>query len=212
MPTCTKCNKHFPLRATVDGKRRNLARRKCCLDCSPFGSPRKTKIENKGSNRTCEVCSRQYIYSHKKGHTDKICNSCAANSRRFLLKKRMINYKGGKCLKCGYNKSYRALDFHHRNKDEKLFNFSGSHCYKWEKIQLELDKCDILCSNCHRETEEMEDLKNKNKEEIVLKYFSISESATKERVCPSCNKIFHQKRNLQTYCSRACYSAYTGNQ
>lgn len=64
-----------------------------------------------------------------------------------------VEYKGGKCSLCGYDKSYAALQFHHRNPKEKSFSISNPKTRSWEKIKIELDKCDILCSNCHAETE-----------------------------------------------------------
>src|SRR4051794_20027001 len=99
----------------------------------------------------CVICGRKYIFDKKAGHTTKRCNSCMANHRRFVLKTRAIEYKGGKCIKCGYVKCIDALTFHHRNPKEKSFNISGSHTRKWSELQKELDKCDLLCHNCHAE-------------------------------------------------------------
>lgn len=103
-------------------------------------------------HRTCTICSREYQFSRTAGHTSKLCNSCVSNRRRLGLKEKCIIYKGGKCEKCGYNKCLRSLAFHHKDPKTKNFNISGSHCRKWEEIKLELDKCEILCHNCHNET------------------------------------------------------------
>jgi len=103
------------------------------------------------SERECERCHRIYVYDRKKGHTKKLCNSCMVNTRRFELKKRAVEYKGGKCILCDYNKCLEGLSFHHRNPSEKDFNISGSHCRKWEDIRNELDKCELLCERCHIE-------------------------------------------------------------
>jgi hypothetical protein len=65
----------------------------------------------------------------------------------------MIAYKGGKCFLCGYNKCTRALGFHHRNKSDKTFVLSR-HGVAWSKLKVELDKCDLLCANCHMEIED----------------------------------------------------------
>jgi hypothetical protein len=64
--------------------------------------------------------------------------------------------KGGKCIHCGYNKCFNALEFHHREKATKLFNLAGSgiSSRKWVDVVAEADKCDLVCSNCHREKEE----------------------------------------------------------
>ena len=63
----------------------------------------------------------------------------------------MVEYKGGKCCICGYNKNLAALDFHHKNPLTKDFELSYYSRKNWESIVLELDKCLLLCSNCHKE-------------------------------------------------------------
>lgn len=73
---------------------------------------------------------------------------------RRRTKLRAIEYKGGKCERCGYNKCPGALEFHHKNPSIKEFSIAASgNCKSWDKIQAELDKCDLLCANCHREVE-----------------------------------------------------------
>ncbi len=65
-------------------------------------------------------------------------------------KQKCVDYKGGKCENCGYNKCLRSLDFHHLDPNEKDFNISRS-IKSWEKTKIELDKCILLCRNCHGE-------------------------------------------------------------
>lgn len=65
-------------------------------------------------------------------------------------KLKAVEYKGGKCIVCGYNKSIRALQFHHLDPSQKDFGISGS-TKSFEKLKPELDKCVLLCSNCHAE-------------------------------------------------------------
>ena len=67
-----------------------------------------------------------------------------------LRKLKCVKYKGGKCELCGYNRSARALCFHHKNPEEKDFTFSNK-VRSWEKVQRELDKCILVCANCHAE-------------------------------------------------------------
>ena len=57
----------------------------------------------------------------------------------------------GKCIICGYNKSLHALTFHHRNPEEKEGTVGQMLDWSWDKLKAELDKCDLLCSNCHKE-------------------------------------------------------------
>lgn len=62
-----------------------------------------------------------------------------------------IEKLGGKCIKCGIDKFY-LLDFHHRDPREKEGELSDfSKGYELEKFFNELNKCDLLCANCHRE-------------------------------------------------------------
>lgn len=69
--------------------------------------------------------------------------------RRQRLKVLAIVYKGGSCKQCGYSRCPTALEFHHR--DSSLKDGSPSSFTSWNKFKLELDKCDLLCANCHRE-------------------------------------------------------------
>lgn len=101
----------------------------------------------------CSSCHREYEYVRAQGHTLTRCNTCLVNDRRFQRKLDIIEYLGGKCNKCGYNKCPIALDFHHIEPKHKTFNISGSHTRSWFRIMEELKKGIILCSNCHRETE-----------------------------------------------------------
>jgi predicted HNH restriction endonuclease len=102
----------------------------------------------------CNSCKREYVYSRKSGHTKTKCNTCLVNDRRFKVKEDCLNYLGNKCSICGYDKCKRALEFHHIDPSKKEFIISGSHCRSWEKIKQELDKCILVCSNCHAELHE----------------------------------------------------------
>lgn len=72
-------------------------------------------------------------------------------SFRQKTKEKAIEYKGGKCEKCGYDKCSWVFDFHHINPEEKDFSISRYSTLAWWKIKKELDKCVMLCANCHRE-------------------------------------------------------------
>lgn len=83
------------------------------------------------------------------------CRKCITDSvqvRRKKIKQMAVDYKGGECCKCGYKKYIGALEFHHLDPNVKDFSISNKgHCTSWEKIKIELDKCILVCSNCHKE-------------------------------------------------------------
>lgn len=91
------------------------------------------------------------------------CTKCAAERvsvRRRRVKEILITEAGGKCSnpECstpgGYNRYIGALEFHHRNPEEKSFGISsGGVTIAIDKLREEVKKCDLLCSNCHKELE-----------------------------------------------------------
>lgn len=74
-------------------------------------------------------------------------------SGRQRLKLLALEYKGGKCESCGYNKCSAALHFHHRDRSTKSFELHATQRTLLESVKDELDKCDLLCANCHAEVE-----------------------------------------------------------
>ncbi len=105
------------------------------------------------------VCSRHGISDHRLSVKKWKCKKCEyVYSRRYLtnLKLKAMEYGGNKCRECGYNKCFRALHFHHIDpKTKEFIIFEGRPGYKktrnWEKLKLEIDKCILLCANCHAE-------------------------------------------------------------
>lgn len=89
------------------------------------------------------------------------CGKCQTESvtkRRREIKVLAVNYKGGNCNECGYSRSIAALEFHHRDPAEKDFAIGGKGLTRsFESLKVELDKCDLLCANCHREEHARQD-------------------------------------------------------
>lgn len=75
------------------------------------------------------------------------CTKIRYKQRRLLLDS-IKTSKG--CERCGYNEHPCALDFAHKNSATKLFSLSSRLCQNAQKLQAEIEKCRILCSNCHR--------------------------------------------------------------
>lgn len=85
-------------------------------------------------------------------------NSIARNKQTLKRKIQFIKEKGGCCEICGYNRNICALTFHHIDESTKLFeinrNSLGSKNIKI--LKEELQKCQLLCFNCHMETHNSE--------------------------------------------------------
>ncbi|KKW14936.1 MAG: hypothetical protein UY54_C0010G0009 [Parcubacteria group bacterium GW2011_GWA2_50_10b] len=64
----------------------------------------------------------------------------------------VIEYKGGKCLLCGYNRYAGAFDLYHVDGTTKEFGLSSRGLTRsWKKLWAEADKCIFVRANCHRE-------------------------------------------------------------
>ena len=87
----------------------------------------------------------------------------AVTAWRIRRKKQIIEYKGGSCQICGYNRCINALELHHLDRNKKDFTISRKSS-SFENMKSEIDKCILVCSNCHREIHEKEGHKQeKNK-------------------------------------------------
>lgn len=122
------------------------------------------------AERICPLCGQTFkpIY---KGYTRKFCFNCSPSyskndgraqnltAIRRALKRQLVKYKGGKCEICGYNKCISALQFHHINSQEKDFTISEQlnlSNFNIQKYYNEVDKCILVCANCHAEIHEKE--------------------------------------------------------
>ncbi len=152
-PTCQKCQLSFRNYVIIDGIARNLSSRRYCLDCSPFGCHNTRRLEGLAQaiqeKKSC-VC-RVWGRSVRKTVSSTRCNTCDTKVRRVRMKMLAVEYLGGRCERCGWTGSLVAFDFHHRDGD-KLFAIANAAHHSWDKIRVELSKCELLCANCHRLT------------------------------------------------------------
>ena len=104
----------------------------------------------------------------KNGMDKSICKQCSnlrqatqILSRQLENKKKAIEYKGGKCIRCGYHGFYGALEFHHIDPKSKTRDIGTQRKQnlQFEDWKEELDKCELVCANCHREIHYEEYLK-----------------------------------------------------
>lgn len=83
----------------------------------------------------------------------------AVRKRRKKVRLMAIEYKGGRCQICGYDRCLEALEFHHLESKAKDFGISDKgYTRSWARIKTELDKCILICANCHREIHQKPDV------------------------------------------------------
>lgn len=110
------------------------------------------------TKKKCATCDNIFLkteFSAKNKH----CKWCIRIKNRESArdtKKKCVQYKGGKCEDCGYDKYVGALEFHHLDSSKKDFAISRSGKYFGDYHRKELDKCAMLCANCHRFRHEKE--------------------------------------------------------
>ena len=76
----------------------------------------------------------------------------AVRKRRQKIRLMAIRHKGGRCSRCGYDQCVEALEFHHLDPAEKDFGISEKgYTRSWNRVLAELEKCILVCANCHRE-------------------------------------------------------------
>lgn len=146
---CRKCGEHIPNRVKIDDKWKNIQNRKFCLTCSPY------KWHNTKPDDPTRPAKKKKTYSQWSDEA-KAKSRGSIYRRGWERKNKLIEMSGGKCLKCGYNRSINALTFHHRDPATKNFGLSQNNLWskKWETIIEEFNKCDMYCQNCHTELHE----------------------------------------------------------
>lgn len=122
---------------------------------------------------------------------------------RRSIKERIVTAMGSKCQICSYNKCNSALEFHHLDPSIKEFSFGKiiANPIRISSILNELEKCILLCSNCHREVHSgITDLpKSFHKLDRSL----FEKTPPKMDNCPVCNS---QKLTTKSTCSNICAS------
>jgi len=112
---------------------------------------------------TCKVCNKE-LSGKQRSYCSRTCHNKSGNfkyqnyqkqqERANSRKLHLITLKGGKCEKCGYSKNSAALCFHHLDptQKEKRLDSRNLSNSTWETILKEVEKCQLLCHNCHMET------------------------------------------------------------
>ena len=123
-----------------------------------MGRFNKAKAMKLLDNPTCRKCKDQLVfdsnwipsYASVPIYLCNLCHNAYKVNCKTINKQRAIEYLGGECTDCGEVYIQDVYDFHHRDPTQKDMQPNRMFRLKWEKIKPELDKCDLLCANCHR--------------------------------------------------------------
>ena len=100
------------------------------------------EVNQLNTNRERQFCNK------------KCRNKYAVDKRRTELKFKAFQYKGAVCEMCGFKGLPACFDFHHLDPTTKTFAISNDpHTRSWDRVREEIDKCQLLCANCHRKVE-----------------------------------------------------------
>lgn len=127
---------------------------KLCHKCGEVKSVsdfNKNSKKNDGLQVQCRDCTKKNGHSYYQRNKRKFKD--AFKRRKWEIRDFLLEYKKSlECQQCGDNRHY-VLDFHHINPEQKELCISQIAPKGWsrERIHKELEKCKVLCSNCHRE-------------------------------------------------------------
>lgn len=122
--TCGRCKKDLPLSSFNKNKAKKCGLNSYCRDCNKIAHKEHYKAKPEfyyNRNKKVRLSNAQWIFEYK-------CKN--------------------KCKQCG-EKHPACLQFHHRDENEKSFEISRAGTKKLETIIKEIEKCDLVCANCH---------------------------------------------------------------
>ncbi len=157
---CLNCNKEFDKKPChIRRSPNHYCSRSCAAKTNNKNFPKRS-VE--GHCKQCQApiskakrfCNREcrklfFPGESLEDYRERIKKNVIAFRQRQKLK--ALEYKGSCCQICGYNRCVRSLVFHHLNEFEKEFGISTGATRSWKKVKIELDKCVLLCQNCHGE-------------------------------------------------------------
>lgn len=142
-----------------------------CVDCGYSGVSAALDFHHRDAGEKDFAISRSRgswdAVMAEAGKCDLVCANChrlrhaaedahakggAVVEFRRRMKARAVAFMGDACEGCGRSGPQAIFEFHHREPAEKDFGITSDGIpRRWEKIVVELAKCVMLCSNCHRE-------------------------------------------------------------
>ena len=150
--TCVVCGKEFEAQKTT--------KKYCSKDCENAmrrarwaARPKEEKEQKLMPEKICPICNKAFRPKTSAANQRICCYECMPEGVQltrggFLAK--LKESRGGKCIKCGYDRCIKALEFHHLDPSQKDFTISNDHFKLIEAVE-ESKKCILICSNCHKE-------------------------------------------------------------
>lgn len=112
------------------------------------------KFELKTQPGNVHLCGRcgerdpQKFYGHKRNVCAR-CHNSYTKSKGHDIRRQVLEHLGGRCVRCGYDEFQVSLDLHHTDPALKDPNFVSMRGWTWSRVLIELQKCVLLCKNCH---------------------------------------------------------------
>lgn len=125
---CTKCGRTLPLDSFRWKDKANGKKHSQCKECQ--STQEKLRYQK-------DAVRREAVLSRAK--------TLKERNEEYIIQKKSCG-----CAKCGEKRHY-VLDFHHKNPQEKSNTINNLRTSSYQVLDAEIEKCIVLCSNCHRE-------------------------------------------------------------
>jgi hypothetical protein len=100
--------------------------------------------------RTCPTTGKENFYNTARYQCKTCWNKRTGDAGKEKVRSLKTEY-GGKCTRCGYDKCFDALEFHHTDPNTKEFHIGERRGLNIDALRVELNKCILVCRNCHTE-------------------------------------------------------------
>jgi len=125
---------------------------KTCKKCNEekeYKDFSKNKRRKDGHQDHCKACIKIRDAENYKNNPEKFASW--SKTRRLRVREQVFEYLiDHPCIECG-ERDIVVLEFDHRTQHTKRFDvMSATHGHSWKTIKEEIDKCDVVCANCHK--------------------------------------------------------------
>jgi len=129
---------------------------KLCMNTFPYENFGKRSASKDGLKFRCKECDKRirrntYLENKERISIENRRGHKKRKERFYSHFREYLNSEYFKCTKCNYtNNIFAPFDWHHIEPKNKKYEISRMVRHTKVKLFEELDKCILLCSNCHR--------------------------------------------------------------